>query len=182
MGKPMIMLSSITYAMKSRDILFQYGIRSYVERTPQQSVAAGVRSAPDDTRYFVIHDGARAMITPDEINAVAEDGILYSASSLAVPVKDTIKIVNEQGFVVSTPKRSELWAVQTPQVFEKKLYLKALEQAEMTGSDYTDDCQLVEQLGIRVHICLGEYTNLKLTTADDIALSETIIKQRESRQ
>lgn len=150
--------------------------------TRQQSVAAGILAAPCETSYFAVHDGARPVITSDEINTAVEDGIQFGASALAVPVKDTIKSVDENGFVSSTPERSVLWAVQTPQVFERGIYLAAMQQAEKDGADYTDDCQLAEKSGTRVHLCRGEYTNLKLTTGEDIVLAETIIKNRENKQ
>ena len=147
--------------------------------TRQQSVVAGIAAVPPDCTYFAIHDGARALITPAEIHSSVEDGFQHGASALAVPVKDTIKLADENGFVVSTPNRSLLWSVQTPQVFERGIYQEALSQAQKEGVDYTDDCQLVEHKGIKVHLCRGEYTNLKLTTADDICIAEMIIKNRE---
>ncbi len=150
--------------------------------TRQQSVAAGICAAPKDVDYFAIHDGARALVTPTEINSAVEDCFQCSASALAVPVKDTIKIIGINNFVVSTPKRSVLWSVQTPQVFERRLYQTAMEQAQSDGVDYTDDCQLVEHMGIRVHLCKGEYTNIKLTTKEDICFAEAILKSREDEK
>jgi 2-C-methyl-D-erythritol 4-phosphate cytidylyltransferase len=147
--------------------------------TRQQSVLAGINSAPQETEFFAIHDGARALITPDEINHSIEDGFRYGASALAVPVKSTIKVIDENGFVVSTPERSQLWEVQTPQVFEKSMFVAAMSKAIEDGADYTDDCQLAEHMGVSVHLCRGQYTNIKLTTADDIAAAETIIKSRD---
>lgn len=149
-------------------------------KTRQQSVQAGIAAAPAEAAYFAIHDGARALVTAGEIDAVVQDAFHYGASSLAVPVKDTIKVADESGFIASTPNRSLLWAVQTPQVFERDVYLRALAQAQKEGADYTDDCQLVEHLGNKVHLCPGEYTNLKLTTPDDIPLAETILRKREA--
>ena len=148
----------------------------------QQSVAAGVSAAPKDAAYFAIHDGARALITPVEINTVVEDCFQCGASALAVPVKDTIKIVGKNNYVVSTLERTALWSVQTPQVFERVLYLTAMERAQSDGDDYTDDCQLVEHMGIRVHLCKGEYTNIKLTTSEDIHTAEAILIDREGER
>jgi 2-C-methyl-D-erythritol 4-phosphate cytidylyltransferase len=170
---------------KINELIIQYqykktGIIVPGGKTRQQSVQAGIASAPAETAYFAIHDGARALVTPREIDAAVEDAFRYGASSLAVPVKDIIKVADESGFIASTPNRSLLWAVQTPQVFERDIYLKALAQAQKEGADYTDDCQLVEHLGIKVHLCPGEYTNLKLTTPDDIPLAETILSKREA--
>ena len=148
----------------------------------QQSVAAGILAAPKDATYFAIHDGARALITPVEINTAVEDCYQCGASALAVPVKDTIKIIGKNNYVVSTPERASLWSVQTPQVFERVLYLTAMEQARSDGADYTDDCQLVEHTGTRVHLCKGEYTNIKLTTSEDVHLAEAILRDREGKR
>lgn len=147
--------------------------------TRQESVAAGVAAVPKDAAYLAIHDGARALITPEEINRVVQDCFYHKAASLAVPVKDTIKVADKDAFVLSTPNRSFLWAVQTPQVFERVLYQSAIEQARNLGTSYTDDCQLIENLGIPVHLCRGEYTNIKITTKEDIYIAEAIVKDRE---
>lgn len=146
--------------------------------TRQQSVASGVKAAPEDAAFFAIHDGARSLITPEEIDISVKDGIHCGASALAVPAKDTIKITGKDNFVISTPERSTLWAVQTPQVFERELYFNAMQQAERDHADYTDDCQLVEHIGVKVHLCMGTYTNIKLTTKNDVYTAEAIVKSR----
>lgn len=147
-------------------------------QTRRQSVACGVAAAPKTAGYLAIHDGARPLIRPESIDEVVRDAHRYGASALATPVKDTVKVVGRGNLVVSTPERSELWCVQTPQVFERQLYLRAMEY----GGDVTDDCQLVENMGGKVHLCLGDYSNLKLTTKDDILFAQTILKSRgESR-
>ncbi|QEY34412.1 2-C-methyl-D-erythritol 4-phosphate cytidylyltransferase [Caproiciproducens galactitolivorans] len=170
-----------------KDFIEKYRIKkviSIVEGgiTRQKSVEAGVMAAPVDAAFFAIHDGARSLITPEEIDASIKDGIRCGASALAVPVKDTIKITGKDNYVISTPERSTLWAVQTPQVFERELYLKAMQQANKVGADYTDDCQLVEKIGVKVHLCMGTYTNLKLTTNDDIYTAEAIVKCRRTEK
>lgn len=147
--------------------------------TRQQSVFSGVQAAGEKTTHFAIHDGARALITPEAIQASVEDGIRYRASSLGIPVKDTIKVIDGEGFVKDTPDRTFLWNVQTPQVFEKTIYQQAMEKARSEQADYTDDCQLVEQLGMKVHLCMGSYENIKITTMDDLALGEHILLLRE---
>jgi 2-C-methyl-D-erythritol 4-phosphate cytidylyltransferase len=162
-------------------IIHQYHIKKVSAvvpggKTRQQSVSAGVLAASAQAAYFAIHDGARPLIQPQIIDAVVQDAFCHKASALGTPVKDTIKIIDENGFVASTPNRSSLWAVQTPQVFERALYMSAMKQAEEDFADYTDDCQLVEHFGVKVHLCLGEYTNLKLTTKEDIAFAEAILK------
>ena len=91
----------------------------------------------------------------------------------------TIKVVDGEGYVQGTPNRALMWNVQTPQVFEKAVYQRAMRKAEQEGADYTDDCQLVEQLGVGVHLCMGSYENIKITTRDDLALGEHILQLRE---
>ncbi|HEX3016349.1 MAG TPA: 2-C-methyl-D-erythritol 4-phosphate cytidylyltransferase [Caproicibacter sp.] len=147
--------------------------------TRQQSVAAGIAAAPPETGWLAIHDGARPLITAEKIDECISDAQKFGASALAVPVKDTIKMIDEDQFVVSTPQRKLLWAVQTPQVFEREIYEKAMKQAENNGFDYTDDCQLLENAGVKVHLCMGSYENIKLTTPDDIIAAETILRRRE---
>ncbi len=147
--------------------------------TRQQSVAAGVAAVPSETEWVAIHDGARPLVRPEEIDACVEDARRYGAAALAVPVKDTIKTADNAGFIVSTPQRKWLWAVQTPQVFPRKAYEKAIEKAGADSADYTDDCQLFEHTGVRVHLCRGSYENLKLTTPDDILAAESVLQHRE---
>ncbi len=146
--------------------------------TRQKSVAAGVKAA-GNADFLAIHDGARALITPLEIMKVMEDAFVYGASALAVPVKDTVKVVGKDGLITATPDRSTLWAVQTPQVFSREIYQEAMAAAEKSGADYTDDCQMVERIGRAVHICQGAYSNIKLTTKEDLPTAEAILKARK---
>ncbi len=141
-------------------------------QTRQQSAEQGVRCAGEG--YVAVHDGARPLITPEIIDMVIEDAFSHGAAAAGVPVKDTIKQVNADGFIIDTPERSGLYAVQTPQVFELSLYLRALDKAKHDGREFTDDCQLVEYIGERVFMSAGDYTNIKLTTPDDIMLAELI--------
>ncbi|MCI9576863.1 MAG: 2-C-methyl-D-erythritol 4-phosphate cytidylyltransferase [Clostridiales bacterium] len=150
--------------------------------TRQESVAAGIAKVSPEAVYLAIHDGARPLISPALIDFVVEDAETYRASALGVPVKDTIKVVDGQGFVVDTPKRDTLWAVQTPQVFERALYQEAMDAARKQQADYTDDCQLIERFGVPVHLCLGNYHNLKLTTPEDIVLAEAILQGLQKKR
>ncbi len=160
-----------------RDIAQKYGITKLkaivcggAER--QDSVANGVAACSGDVAYFAIHDGARPLITPALIASVVEAAQRDGAAALAVRVKDTIKIADENGWVQSTPDRARLWSVQTPQVFERTLYENALEHARTAGLAVTDDCQLVEAAGYPVRLIEGAYTNLKITTPEDIHIAE----------
>ena len=162
----------------------RYGIRKLAAvvpggRTRQASVAAGVAAAPPQAALLAVHDGARPLVTPGEIDACVRAAARFRAAALGTPVKDTIKVVDGAQNVVSTPPRRLLWAVQTPQVFERALYERALERARRDGADYTDDCQLVERLGVRVHLCRGGGANIKLTEPDDVAAAQAILKRRE---
>lgn len=146
--------------------------------TRQQSVAAGFAAVNENTAYVAIHDGARPLITPACIDRVVQKTFETGAVSAAVKVKDTVKVADENGIILSTPDRQMLWAVQTPQVFSVQIYRNALQKAQKLGADYTDDCQLIEAIGGRVQLVEGEYNNIKITTVEDIALAETVIKAR----
>ncbi len=148
--------------------------------TRSDSVTAGIKAASEQTTHFAIHDGARPLILPEDIDRVVEAGINNKASALAVPVTDTIKIVDDDGFIVATPLRSTLRAAQTPQVFEKELYLTALQKN--VGADFTDDCALVETVGAKVQIVIGDYTNIKVTTPQDVPLAEGILRRRAGEE
>lgn len=141
-----------------------------------ESVRAGIIAANKNATHFAIHDGARALILSDDIDKVVSAALESGAAALAVPVTDTVKIVDDKGYVISTPDRSTLRAAQTPQVFEKSLYLSALDKA--AGLDFTDDCALVEHAGGKIRIVIGDYTNIKLTTPQDIPLAEGVLKKR----
>ena len=145
--------------------------------TRQQSVRNGVNAVNPDCDVIAIHDGARPLVKPDDIVKTVLDALNFGAATLAVPAKDTIKMV-ENGTVVSTPPREKLFLIQTPQVFNKHAYIEAFEKAEREGLDLTDDCQLIEAAGGTVHITLGDYSNIKITTPDDIIIAEALLNKR----
>lgn len=142
--------------------------------TRQQSVRNGVNAISFDAEYIAIHDGARPLIRPCDIAHVIADARRTGAATLGVPVKDTIKTVRD-GVITGTPERAMLWQTQTPQVFRLALYREAMQLAAKQGRDYTDDCQLVEALGIPVTMTEGAYSNIKLTTPDDFAVAEALL-------
>lgn len=143
--------------------------------TRQQSVKNAVETV-DDAHLIIIHDGARPLIKCEDIEKTIRAAEEFSAAAVGVFVKDTIKIVDKQGFVESTPERSTLFAVQTPQIFDFVLYKNAMQKADEQGLDFTDDCQLVELCGGKVKMVEGSYSNIKITTPDDIALAENLLK------
>ncbi len=148
--------------------------------TRQQSVMNAVETV-DECDYILIHDGARPLITEKEIKNALEGAVRNGACAVGVPVKDTIKVVDSNLQVVSTPDRSSLISIRTPQVFEFSLYTQALKLAAKQGKDFTDDCQLVENYGKPVFVSLGDYGNIKITTPEDLPTAQAIIKMRGDR-
>lgn len=145
--------------------------------TRQESVSNAVEVI-DDCDYIIIHDGARPLVTETEIVNTLDKAQNTKAAATGVKVKDTIKVVDDNLNIVDTPDRSKLVSIQTPQIFDFDTYKTALEKAKEEGKDYTDDCQLVENLGLKVSAVLGSYENIKITTKSDIALAENILRQR----
>ena len=144
--------------------------------TRTASVLAGIREADPAAELIAIHDAARPLVTQGVLYAVIEEAMKWGAAAPAMSVKDTIKQA-VGGIVESTPDRSQLYAVQTPQVFEHGLILGALEKAVADGAELTDDCSAVERLGVPVHLTVGSYENLKLTTPEDMAMAEAILER-----
>ena len=184
------LIDDIVVVCRQEDLLNFYDITSYFEfdkvttvvtggASRHESVLKGIQSANQNTEFFAIHDGARPLILTDDINKVIKAAFAVKAATLGVPVKDTIKFTYPSGIIKSTPDRSNIWSVQTPQVFEKELYLNALKHASNLGREFTDDCQLIENTGNPVMMCEGDYTNIKITTPEDIYVAEDILKERE---
>lgn len=165
------------------DIAKSYGIGKLTQIIPggnsrQESAARGVYACHDNTAFFAIHDGARPLIRPQIIDAVAAAAYRDGAATAAVRVKDTVKVSNDDGFIAGTPDRRYLWNVQTPQIFERRLYLDALKRAVRDGRDYTDDCQLAEAAGYPVRLVESDYGNIKITTPEDVSLAESLLSKR----
>lgn len=134
-------------------------------------------------RSVLVHDGARPFLSPEMIAELLVETEKYEACVSATPVKDTIKIADEDGFCAVTPKRSQVWAVQTPQVFRFKVamdaYEKLMEQEERLlgeGIQITDDAMVVEtMLGKKVRLVEGDYKNIKLTTPEDLQIAKAFL-------
>lgn len=148
----------------------------------QQSVLAGLEAVSAQAEYIAVHDGDRPLVTQQIIADCVIDAVRYQACAAAVPVINTIKIADEDGLVECTPDRSKLYMVQTPQVFQAQLYRDAAAAAKDAGEDYTDDCQMIEKLGGRIHLSKGDYENIKLTTPVDILTVQAIFLMREEEQ
>lgn len=143
--------------------------------TRQASVARGLAALPPATTLVGIHDGARPLVRGEDVAAVIATAAKMGAAALAVPVKDTLKRTDENGYILDTPDRAGLWRVQTPQVFDRAALCAAMERALAEGWDFTDDCQLMERAGHPVRLVTGLDTNLKLTTPEDIRLAQAIL-------
>lgn len=163
--------------------LQQYNIKkvkSVVEggATRQDSIAAAVKKVSEETEIIAVHDGARPLVSKETIIGVIEKAVEKGAAACAVPVKDTIKIIDSSGKIVTTPDRASLRAVQTPQVFDFALYKEAIDKAVSESKQYTDDCQLIESMGHPVYLTDGDYENIKITTPDDLLVAEKFLSER----
>ncbi len=147
--------------------------------TRTASVRKGVQAADKRVTHYAIHDGARVLITEKEIERVLNAAYEHGAATLATPVTDTVKVVGENSEILSTPDRSSMWAVQTPQVFEKDLYRRAMDNALANSLEVTDDCSMAEAVGEKVFVVRGEYSNIKLTTPVDVTIAEAILSKRK---
>ncbi|MPN38139.1 2-C-methyl-D-erythritol 4-phosphate cytidylyltransferase [bioreactor metagenome] len=146
--------------------------------TRQDSVLAGLAVIDNAFNYVAIHDGARPFITPKLIDETVKGAYEFGAAAPGIPVVDTIKRVSEDGFIGKTIKRDELVRIQTPQVFDRGVIISAHEKAKKDGLIVTDDCELVEKLGLKTKWIEGDYHNIKITTPDDLAVGEAILKLR----
>ncbi|MBQ8978873.1 MAG: 2-C-methyl-D-erythritol 4-phosphate cytidylyltransferase [Oscillospiraceae bacterium] len=142
--------------------------------TRQQSVINALRHISRDTSLVAVHDGARPLVPTDVIRRVIRDAGVFGGAMPGVPVKDTIKQVDD-GLVTDTPDRRRLYITQTPQIFDKKKYFEAVNFAVEHELDFTDDCQLAEAVGVKVCVTPSVYTNIKITTPEDIAIAKAII-------
>ena len=146
--------------------------------TRQESVYNGLEALPATAERVLIHDGARCLATPQLFDRCGEVLLTCQGLIAAVPVKDTIKVVDETRLIKDTPDRAQLWAAQTPQGFEVKLLKECHKQGRQLGWTVTDDAALFEKCNLPVLIVEGEETNLKLTTPVDLAIAEFILRQR----
>ena len=144
----------------------------------QNSVLNGLRAVADarDDDVVLIHDGVRPFVPVSVLKRAAESAFAQDGALVAVPVKDTVKVVTN-GVVRATPPRETLWLAQTPQAFKYGTILAAHEMAAAEGFLGTDDAMLVERLEKEVHIVMGDYRNIKITTPEDLILAEAFLKE-----
>ncbi|MDP2726960.1 MAG: 2-C-methyl-D-erythritol 4-phosphate cytidylyltransferase [Dehalococcoidia bacterium] len=144
----------------------------------QDSVREGLARL-SECEWVIIHDAARPLVSHHLILCGLNEARERGAAIAAVPVKDTLKVVGPELEVVGTPNRSTLWAVQTPQVFRYKLIWEAYAQPQGSAPD---DAALIERLGHRVKVYMGSYDNIKITTQEDLAIAEALLRKRITAQ
>ena len=164
------------------DIVERYGfnkVQSVVKggRERYDSVINGLGEL-DDTDIVLIHDGARPLISPEDINNIIEAMNIHSACVAAMPVKDTIKISDEEGYVKDTPLRKYVWQIQTPQAFRVEDIKRAYELMRLNNDHtITDDSMVIEKYtDIKVKLIETSYSNIKITTPEDLKFMENSIK------
>jgi len=141
----------------------------------QNSVLNGLRALDcQDEDVVLIHDGVRPFVPLSVVQHSIEMALEYDGALVAVPVKDTVKIVKD-AFVAATPEREAIWLAQTPQTFRYKIIRAAHERAKTDGFSGTDDASLLEKIGGKVHVVIGDYRNIKITTPDDLILMQAFL-------
>ncbi len=201
-GKPMISYSIEAFERSAADeiiivtgsdhieyckneIVDKYGYSKVTDVIPggeerYDSVYEGLKRAAGSS-YVLIHDGARPCVTEDVINRTIEGAREYGACVAAVPVKDTIKTADHEGYTVETLKRDTLWTIQTPQAFEYQLifdaYSKMIEEGKET-EDITDDAMVIEKMtSHKVRLIEGDYQNIKVTTPEDMDIAGLFLQK-----
>ncbi len=151
-------------------------------RERQHSVLNGLRAmeSPEQEDVVVIHDGVRPFVSITVLECSVETALANDGALVAVPVKDTVKVVKE-GTVLETPPRDTLWLAQTPQTFRYGIIRDAHERAAADNWLGTDDASLLERLGMKVRIVPGHYGNFKITTPEDLLLAEAFLKESGTR-
>lgn len=166
-----------------KGIVERYGYHKVSQIVPggkvrQESVKNGIDLLSRDADIVVIHDGVRPFVTPEMIEESIRVASHSKAAVIAMPVKETIKMVNPDGTVLRTLDRGSLWQIQTPQTFQIDLIKEAFRKAAEDGFVGTDDASLVERLGVEVHVLPGSYANIKITTPEDLMLANLFLQMK----
>lgn len=165
-----------------RQMAQEYGWKKIISVTEggkerRDSVFLGLQQVPQDTEIVLIHDGVRPFVTEEilerSIAAAKETGGCVAG----VPAKDTIKVCDAEGFAIATPDRSTLRQIQTPQTFRRKEILAAYEKAKADGFLGTDDASVAEHSGFPVRVIMGSYSNIKITTKEDLLIGAAFLKE-----
>jgi 2-C-methyl-D-erythritol 4-phosphate cytidylyltransferase len=175
-----VLVTGIDDVVRCKGYVLQYGLTKVHHvvsggQERQDSVYKGLQALTPDTEWVMVHDGVRPFTAKEHVIACWQKAIETGAAVLAVPVKDTIKIVDQSGTIRSTPDRRSLWAIQTPQAFRFSLLLQAYAEAAKEGFIGTDDAMLVERMGVSVQVVEADYYNIKITTPEDLPWANWII-------
>lgn len=170
---------AVSYCCK--EIVDKYGfakVKTVVAggRERQDSVMCGLACLDKDAEWVVVHDGARPLISSETITKALHTAFSFGAAVVGVPAKDTIKVVAKDLTIIDTPDRRNLWQIQTPQIFQRQLLERAYNQAAEEGWIGTDDASFVERLGEKIKLVEGEYSNIKITTPDDLVYFKAMLK------
>ena len=149
--------------------------------TRQQSVKNAFAAISDKTKFVAIHDGARCLITSEEIDRVCDAAYISGAATAAVRAEETVK-QEKSGLIEKTLDRDHIWLARTPQVFGTDIYRTALAIAERDGITVTDDCALVEHIEYRIRLVPCSKHNIKITTREDIPLAAAILSMRQMEE
>lgn len=142
----------------------------------QYSIANGLKFVPATSEIILVHDAARPLVSVQTIDAVIDAAEKFGGAIAAVPEKNTIKVIDAEGFVKNTPPRSNLVEVQTPQGFRREILFRAYSQAETDNFLGTDDASLVERIGAQIKVIRSDYRNIKITTPEDIDIAESFLR------
>lgn len=166
-----------------KDILDKYNFKNvkiaYGGKERQDSVYNGLKLLDEKCDVVLIHDGARPFVSDKIIDKSIEEAKEHKAIVVGVPVKDTIKVIDNDKNIVDTPNRSVLWAVQTPQTFDYNILIDAYKDAFKNKFYGTDDAMLVERIGYKVKMLEGSYNNIKITTQEDLNIGSQILRVQD---
>lgn len=168
------------------DLVRDFGITKVKSIVPggetrTESVMCGLEYA-ENSALVAVHDGARPFASPDLIDQTVELAARLGAAAPGVVPKDTVKVTDQNEVVTDTPDRSTLRLIQTPQVFRCDELKLAYIRARESGFEGTDDCSVMEKMGASIHISPGEYTNIKVTTPEDLPIAEAIYSYLKKNQ
>ena len=166
-----------------KEILDKYNFKNvkiaYGGKERQDSVYNGLKLLDEKCDVVLIHDGARPFVSDKIIDKSIEEAKEHKAIVVGVPVKDTIKVIDNDKNIVDTPNRSVLWAVQTPQTFDYNILIDAYKDAFKNKFYGTDDAMLVERIGYKVKMLEGSYYNIKITTQEDLNIGSQILRVQD---
>lgn len=167
-------ISALTVPMKKIRTVIRGGERR------QDSVAAGLSAISKSAEFVAVHDAARPLITPREVERVFAAAKEHGAAVLAAPVTDTLKLASRDGIISGSINRENVFAMQTPQIFSRQLLLDSYERVTRESRHITDEVSAVQSMGAKVAIVRAEDDNAKITFASDLPLAEFILQRRRS--